>query len=338
MPITSWWIAPISALLISPPSNTANSTTPESDSGSSTNLTEATSLFPKVIVGSSHPTSELGGLGTVDHGPYDRLLARYVDPEGRVDYDAWKANSGDRRALTTYLERAGQVDLLKPTSQRVRLAYWLNLYNALTLEGLLREYPTGSIRDHANPLGYNIWRDLLIYVGDQTYSLDQIEHDILRPMQTPEIHMGLVCGSNGCPPLRPGAYSPKDIEQSLADNARAFLARPENFGYDAQSGTLHLSKIFQWYGSDFGATREEQLRAIAPYLPKSDDGTPLDFKNIRIQFRDYDWSLNTRNDTQGDQGSDSETKPENGSTSGSGKSVETDRVDAAEPTNKTNQD
>lgn len=245
----------------------------------------------KVQVGQPCNRPDRPSLAEADHSSYDALLRKYVDDRGLVAYAQWKANASDLQALDDYLARAGCVDLKKPAVRSAQLAYWINLYNALTLKGILREYPTKSIRDHTSRFGgYNIWKDLLLWVDGRQFSLDAIEHSILRKMHEPRIHLAVVCASRGCPQLWNRAYSAEDLDEQLTANGRRWLARPENFRADAGSKAVCLSKLFEWYGTDFGAGPTEQLKALAPMLPAGSEWVAQ--PGLRICYLDYDWSLN----------------------------------------------
>ena len=129
--------------------------------------------------------------------------------------------------LAEYLRHLSQASRSQQASPQARMAYWINAYNALTIHGILREYPTSSIRNHtAKVFGYNIWDDLLLPVGDSHFSLNQIEHEVLRKMAEPRIHFAIVCASNGCPPLSNRAYWASQLEQQLAEGCRRFFADP----------------------------------------------------------------------------------------------------------------
>ncbi|KKK60677.1 hypothetical protein LCGC14_3021960, partial [marine sediment metagenome] len=157
----------------------------------------------KVYVGKRHETDRLLPLDQIDHGAWDRLLKKYVADDGLVDYAAWKNSPADRDALADYLETLGRGDPRAKTTAAGRLAFWINAYNAVTLQGILREYPTSSIRNHtAKVFGYNIWDDLLLRVASEDYSLNAIEHKVLRKLDEPRIHFAIVCASIGCPLLR----------------------------------------------------------------------------------------------------------------------------------------
>lgn len=156
--------------------------------------TTASHSFAADIVFLGEKGSPTQALDTIDHTTWSVLLARYVDSDGRVDYRRWKANANDMRLLDAYLIRLSSGDPQSDSTREARLAFWINAYNAVTVRGILREYPTTSIRNHTAKLwGYNIWKHLQLYVGGRAYSLDQIEHDVLRNMQEPRIHFAIVC-------------------------------------------------------------------------------------------------------------------------------------------------
>ncbi len=208
-----------------------------------------------------------------------------------VSYAAWKSNAGDLKALEDYLTRAGCVDLRKPVSREAKLAHFINVYNALTLHGILREYPTTSIRNHtAKFAGYNIWKDLVVWIDDRTYSLDDIEHKVLRKLGEPRIHLAVVCASKGCPQLTNRAYSAESLDEQLTANGKRFFARPENFQADATSKTVSISQLFEWYGTDFAPTAVEQLRVLQPMLPIDVSS----WSGTSVRYLSYDWSLNDR--------------------------------------------
>jgi hypothetical protein len=228
----------------------------------------------------------------IDHAPLADLLDRYVDGQGLVAYRHWRDSAADRRALEQYLESLGQADLAAPADRPAQLSFWINAYNALTLKGILDVYPTTSIRAHTGLVGFNLWRDLVLRVDGRPYSLDQIEHEVLRPMGEPRIHFALVCAARGCPPLRNEAYRGDRLEAQFADNARRFFARPENFRADPARRTVYLSQLFNWYGSDFAATPAELLRLLRPHFPPSVSLDWIDEPDVSVEFLDYDWSLN----------------------------------------------
>ncbi|MGQ9821986.1 MAG: DUF547 domain-containing protein [Thermogutta sp.] len=251
----------------------------------------------RVVVGTAVQALEENGDGTrsldaVDHTAWDRLLHRYVDEDGMVNYAAWKNHQEDRAALERYLATLSAADPRAPTSKEGRLAFWINAYNALTVYGILRVYPTDSIRNHTAKLfGYNIWDDLLLPVGSEKYSLNDMEHKILRTLGEPRIHFAIVCASIGCPRLRNEAYTPDRLEEQLADNARDFFSRQKNLQVDAAERVIRVSSILNWFGTDFGPTPQAALKSLLEYMP-ADAKQVISSNSFSVSFLEYDWSLN----------------------------------------------
>ena len=207
-------------------------------------------------------------LDQVDQSVWNRLLKKYVNQDGMVNYAAWNASAADRAALREYLDSLGRADPEAKTTLQGKVAFWINAYNSLTVYGILQFYPTRSIREHtAKVVGYNIWKDLLLHVGDKKYSLDAIEHQILRKVGEPRIHFAIVCASIGCPRLLSEAYTPAKVESQLADNTRDFFARRKNFQADFANRRVRVSSILNWYGKDFGPTPQKALASLAQDMP-----------------------------------------------------------------------
>ncbi len=248
---------------------------------------------PKVHVGRVCQEPNRPSLEEVDHSAYDALLKKYVDERGMVAYGAWKGSAADSLALDEYLIRLGCVDLSKSAATKAKLAFWINAYNALTLKGIMREYPTSSIRNHTSKFaGYNIWKDLLLIVDGRSFSLEGIEHSLLRKMDEPRIHFAIVCASKGCPPLLNQAYTAARLDDQLGANARKFFAQPTNFRADAGRRVIAVSQLLQWYGGDFAPTSEGQIRVLRPYFPNADELAWIDQGGVSVRHLDYDWGLN----------------------------------------------
>lgn len=231
-------------------------------------------------------------IGTIDLRIWDELLQRYVDDLGRVNYRRWKAEGAD--VLRVWLESFADVDWADFTDADARLALWLNAYNAIAISQVLEVYPIASIRPKV--LGIPNWLSFLDFftrsntiVGGKKYSLNQIEHAILRPeFAEPRIHFALVCASVGCPLLRRGAYFPESVRTQLEADASRFIHNPDKVRYDAQKKTLYLSKIFKWYGEDFVKAAGSVAEYVGGYLgPEAAVGD-----GWAIVFLPYDWNLN----------------------------------------------
>lgn len=229
----------------------------------------------------------------IDPCNWDALLKKHVDENGNVNYAAWKQSLVDVQTLDGFLAHLSTANPNVQAKPAAKLAFWINAYNAVTVRGILREYPTTSIRNHtAKLLGYNIWKDLLLTVGGKPYSLDQMEHEVLRKMGEPRIHLAIVCASRSCPRLLAEAYTADNLNEQLTLNTKVFFANPGNFRYDPARRTFQLSSILEWFGGDFGADQAAQLRTIAPYLPSREAYDAATANSVSVSYLDYDWGLN----------------------------------------------
>ena len=207
-----------------------------------------------------------------------------------MDYKAWKQR--DLPALENYLAGISKTDPAKLGSREERIAFWINTYNALTIQGIIEFYPLKSIKDKVSRLfGYNIWDDYKITIAGEEYSLNRIEHKVLRPMGEPRIHFALVCASISCPELRREAFTGKDLDTQLAEEAKDFLDDPSRNRIDVAKGKVQLSKIFSWFEKDFGGSDEKVLRFIAPYRPE-EERARLEAGDLDVDYLEYDWGLN----------------------------------------------
>lgn len=228
----------------------------------------------------------------IDLNLWDALLRQYVDSRSRVDYQAWKAEQSQQ--LFQWLADLAQLDLLAYANPDEQLAVWINLYNAFTIASVLERYPIDSIQPQI--WGIPNWLAFLWFfqrpaytIASKRYSLNQIEHGILRrEFNEPRIHFALVCASIGCPLLRNGAYWPESVRSQLEDDASRFINNPDKVRYDSQTGKLYCSKIFKWYRSDFLKIAPSIPDYIRPYLKTN---APLD-ASTPISYLHYDWHLN----------------------------------------------
>lgn len=247
----------------------------------------------EVVIGQPTSASNQTPANKIDHTLWDKLLAEFVDERGMVDYTGWKRSAEATNRLDDYLTHLSTAKFQRDTTPAVKLAYWINAYNAVTVKGILREYPTTSIRNHTAKLyGYNIWKDLKLRVDGELYSLDTIEHKLLRKMDEPRIHFAIVCASIGCPKLLNEAYAPDSIDDQLTLSAKYFFADSEKFQSDPQQGRFAVSPILKWFGEDFGKDRSSRLQTIAPFLPDERWQAMARSGNIDLSYLDYDWDLN----------------------------------------------
>ena len=246
-----------------------------------------------VYVGSKVAAAQRVSYDAIDHTAWDELLRKFVNEQGRVDYRGWKGSAEAVSKLDAYLNHLSSIDPTKPAARESELAYWINAYNAVTVKGILRVYPTKSIRDHTPKLwGYNIWKDLKLRYADSQINLNDIEHEVLRKRREPRIHFAIVCASIGCPRLLNRAYVPRQLDEQLTAGAKHFFAQQQNFQMDAANNRVMLSSILNWFGEDFGSNDRAMLKAISPYLP-SDQARELVAKSgVRVDYLEYDWGIN----------------------------------------------
>lgn len=234
-----------------------------------------------------------GATAAIDHGDWDRFLKSYVveSPDGinRVAYG--RVSDADRAALNRYLDRlaASAVDSLNRAEQR---AYWINLYNALTLRVVLDQYPVASIRDiRTSPGLFSIgpWGRKLVRVQGEEVSLDDIEHRILRPIwRDPRLHYAVNCASLGCPNLMREAYTAANCERFLEEGARAYINHPRGAGITARR--LRVSSIYVWFMADFGGSAAGVIAHLRRYAGV--ELTQALATVERIAEDSYDWTLN----------------------------------------------
>ncbi len=239
-----------------------------------------------------------------DHADFTRLLEAIVRTP-RVDYAALQNRNAD---LAAYLDQLAGTDpaALESASGEVQLAFWINAYNACMLDRVATNYPirknaglVGSIRNaFADRPDNSVWQIRDVFTGafcdvaGATRSLDEIEHEIIRPTWgEPRIHFAVNCAALSCPPLAAEAYVPERLEDQLDRAVRGLVANPEHFLIDRSGdGSLTLNRVLDWYGGDFGGT-EGLLDFLARYLSE-EDAEFLRRPGVEVRFFEYDWTLN----------------------------------------------
>lgn len=228
----------------------------------------------------------------VDHGAWDRLLSAHVrETGGRTVVDYTGFGSEGTRALDSYITALSRVQV-SGLSRSEQLAFWLNLYNALTVQVVLNHMPVDTIRDiDISPglLSDGPWGAELVQVEGVALSLNDIEHRILRPVwRDPRIHYGVNCASVGCPDLVPSAFVGQTIDSALDRAARDYVNDPR--GVSIIGGRVTVSSIYDWFIDDFGGNAAGVLKHLQRY------SSPDQAKALRsigeIDDTAYDWSLN----------------------------------------------
>ncbi len=264
-------------------------TSPSSQAAAAGNITEA------------FATHTAGSELTVDHSAWDKLLATYVQPGtdglNRVAYATFKADGHkDLKSYISNLERVDPGKLDRPE----QFAFWANLYNAKTIDIILDHYPVKSIRDISldnslfGALKSSVgaggpWKTPVVTISGRQLSLDNIEHDIMRPVfSDPRVHYSVNCASYGCPNLAGDAFTGAGLEAQLDAGARSFINHPR--GIEVKNGTVKASSIYNWFQKDFGGNAAGVLAHARRY---ADAELAAKLKNVTaIDSYDYDWSLN----------------------------------------------
>lgn len=226
------------------------------------------------------------------HAAWTAVLRSHVQ-DGLVDYAALKAQPRDLHAYLDTLAAVTKADFER-WKKPEQVAFLLNLYNASTLKLVTDHHPVTSIKKIGGLLR-SPWSLKVVRVWGDRLSLDEIEHEWLRSARyaEPRIHFGLVCAAKSCPPLRPEAYAAERLDAQLGEQGRAFLRDTTKNRFDAETRTLWLSQIFEWFEADFTDGGKSVVEFVRPYLPEP-AAAALAGGKVKVRYLDYDWSLNGR--------------------------------------------
>ncbi|MEE9258255.1 MAG: DUF547 domain-containing protein [Nitrospinaceae bacterium] len=228
-----------------------------------------------------------------DFPGWDALLKKYAAP---AVIDGVRLNGLDYRQLKSDPEFPKLVDGLKSVSPgdlksvHDKLSFWINVYNILAVKTVLDNYPVDSIKD-VGSIFKSVWKRDAGVVAGKMRTLHEIEHEILRKMGEPRIHVAIVCASVSCPDLPPDAFAAQRLDDQLDTQMKAFL---ENQGkgmrVDREKKKIYLSSIFDWFEDDFepkGGVREFISRYVSPEHKKL-----LGDPKVKISYLDYNWKVN----------------------------------------------
>ncbi len=227
---------------------------------------------------------------SVDHSSWSSFLGQHITQADGINLLRYaEVTQTDRAKLRAYIDSLAATPVSQ-LSRSEQLPFWINLYNALTVETILAEYPVESIRDISDGLfSSGPWDREAVTVESETLTLNDIEHRILRPIwKDPRIHYAVNCASIGCPNLAAEAYTAENAEELLERAAAAFINHPR--GARVDNGRLEVSSIYVWFGADFGANDEE---IIAHLRDHAADGLAKSLAGVtQISGDSYNWSLN----------------------------------------------
>ncbi|WP_378186404.1 DUF547 domain-containing protein [Aquimarina sp. W85] len=220
--------------------------------------------------------NKINDASKIDHSSWDRILKIYVYPNGDVNYKGLKKN---RVILQRYLEYLSRMNPNKNWSKQELLAFYINLYNAYTIDLIVENYPVSSIKDIRGA-----WTKDIVPLGNKMLSLSKIEHEILRKMNEPRIHFAINCASVSCPKLLNEAFTASKINKQLDKATREFINSDKNI---ITANSLQLSSIFDWYKKDYLINGNRSIiDFINPYTT-----VPIS-TTAKIRFLKYNWSLN----------------------------------------------
>ena len=235
-------------------------------------------IFGLLIIGYGCMTTETNAQ---DHQEWDRLLQKHVSLDGVVDYEGFKK---DRTQLDKYLKQLSGTSV-KKLSAKGQKVFWINAYNGYTVQLILDNYPLKSIMD-LKFKGKDAWSYPFIQIDGKTYTLNNIEHDILRKeFPDPRIHFAVNCASASCPKLANKAFEVGNIDSLMDTLTKAYVNDKSQNKLSANS--VKISEIFKWYQEDF-----VKSGTLIDFLNKY--STTKINKNAKVEYLPYDWSLNNK--------------------------------------------
>ena len=223
---------------------------------------------------------------SVDNSIYAELLHKYVD-KGRVDYAGFKKEEARLDNYLKLLEGIRSAEL----SRDEQFAFYANAYNAWTIKLILRKYPEiESIKDLGN-LFKSPWKMKIVRIDGEVLTLDNVEHDILRPrFKDARVHFVINCAAHSCPPLGDEPLRGTDLDTQLDEATRKFINNPKRNYLD--ENILYVSKIFRWFAEDF----DEDLISFIERYAEGEFKKKLEAgkDRIKVKYLPYDWSLNNK--------------------------------------------
>ncbi len=238
------------------------------------NITLPTPTVVKII--EVEPTVDTSVLDHTElHKPFNTLLKNNVSSAGNVNYNGFKSN---RKSLLAYIAALGKNLPEHSWTKNQKLAYWMNAYNAMTIDLILRNQPLSSIKDIKNPWDQRLWK-----LGEKYYNLDEIEHQILRKMGDARIHFGINCASFSCPPLLNEAFIPSKVDGQLNLVAKKFIN--DSSRNMISENNVEISNIFKWFSKDF-----KQNGSLIDFLNKFSEIKISE--DAKVRYMDYNWALN----------------------------------------------
>jgi hypothetical protein len=237
--------------------------------------------------------SDDNNTAVIEHADWQIFLDAAVvrDKQRQINLLRYKSLADEQHSLLkNYLAYLQGLDP-RTYNRNEQMAYWINFYNALTVQLVLDNPGKKSIRDMGKGLfSFGPWGDDLTSVAGQPLSLDDIEHRILRPgWQDRRIHFAVNCASIGCPDLAAQAYTGANLEASLDAAEKLYISHPRGVSFTA-AGELQLSSLFDWYQSDFAPDEPALLEYLREHATPGVAERLANYRGPRSYV--YDWRLN----------------------------------------------
>ncbi len=214
---------------------------------------------------------------TLSHAKWDQLAGKYISSRGKVDYAGIKQN---KVLLNQYIAVLQNNPPQSNWSRNKTMAFWINAYNAFTVKLIVDNYPTTSITKLE---GGDPWKKNWIKIGISTYSLNQIEKDLLiKKFNEPRVHFAVNCAAKSCPPILNKAWTADNLEANFERSTKNFINDP-SFNDISNPKKIQISKIFEWYAADFGNNVIGFINKYATVPVK---------ENANVSYQDYNWALN----------------------------------------------
>jgi len=223
-------------------------------------------------------------LARPDYAMLDDLLLSHVR-DGFVDYDGIALDP----RLDDFIAQLGVTTPEELGSPAERKAFYINAYNAIAIRGILDGQSPDSLFGRSR-----FFKRMRFDVLGEPMSLEDIEHERLRPMGDARIHFAIVCASLSCPRLSSRAYLPATLDAQLDAATEQFLNDPTRNVFDSNRRVAYVSKIFDWFQEDFVANSGSLQIFMARYVTDQASARILRAESFEVNFRDYDWSLNGR--------------------------------------------
>jgi len=219
----------------------------------------------------------------VSHEIWNHLVQAWVR-DGLVDYPSIQADG----EIDRYLAELNRIDPTKFPSREGRMAFWINAYNAFAVKGIIDGYSPATLWGRYR---YFIGREYR--VGGTTVNLYDLERQVLiEQFREPLVHFAIVCASTSCPKLQSWAYQPDQLDRQLDTAAKAFINDPARNRFDRRQKLASLSMIFKWFESDFAHAAGSVLAYIARHVEDRELAEELKQPGYRVEYLEYDWSLN----------------------------------------------